>query len=577
MPSPSIPTRRASNSTSSPPVSFAQSSNPDYVSFGSVGRPGIILPTSQPRRSSLVGNMRPDVREELLAQEEELLEDNHITRKHSHIDSERTLLLSSAHTTYDNQLTQSDEDSIDETFRDSVAKGMITTSYKREIIVLMKTSIPVSISFVLQYSLVVASILCVGHLGKKELSAVSVASMIANIVGYGIFQGIATSLDTLASQAFGRKDLAMVGIHTQQCALITAVAAIPISLIWIFSKPILNVLIPEHDLVILAAQYLRILVVGIPGYVTFEIAKHYLQSQGIFHASTYILMICAPLNLLLNYVLVWNKSIGLGFIGAPIAVIITDNLMAILSILYICYIDGSQCWNGFSSKTFRNLRQTINLGCAGILSTLSEWLAFEILTFFVAHLGTTELASQSILGTVCGFVYQIPLSMGIVSSTRVGNLVGAKLGDAAALAGRTHLAASVCFGIFNCSMIIAVRNHLGSLFTSDKDVIVMVAQILPITALFQVNDCIAAVGGGILRGQGRQKISGYINLVMWYLLALPLGLHLAFVSGWGLQGIWSGVVVGLFFVSTSQIYFFMTTNWDKVVENAQGVDHEGSV
>ena len=60
-----------------------------------------------------------------------------------------------------------------------------------------------------------------------------------------------------------------------------------------------------------------------------------LQTQGIFHASTLVLIICAPLNAFLNYLLVWNKSIGLGFIGAPISVVITNWIMCFMLYGYI--------------------------------------------------------------------------------------------------------------------------------------------------------------------------------------------------------------------------------------------------
>lgn len=126
-------------------------------------------------------------------------------------------------------------------------------------------------------------------------------------------------------------------------------------------------LVDDESLAILASHYLKVLMLGMPGYIVFEVSKHYLQAQGIFHASTYVLIICAPFNLVLNYVLVWNKHIGLGFIGAPIAVITTDYLMATLSILYVKYIDGMECWHGFSKTPLKtgDIWHTLVFWCFG--------------------------------------------------------------------------------------------------------------------------------------------------------------------------------------------------------------------
>jgi MATE family multidrug resistance protein len=45
---------------------------------------------------------------------------------------------------------------------------------------------------------------------------------------------------------------------------------------------------------------------------------------------------------------------------------------------------------------------------------------------------------------------------------------------------------------------------------------------------FQIADGLANSCGGVLRGQGRQHLGAVFNLVAYYVLALPLGLALAF-------------------------------------------------
>ena len=56
-------------------------------------------------------------------------------------------------------------------------------------------------------------------------------------------------------------------------------------------------------------------------------------------ASTYILACVVPINLFLNYYLVWHPQTTLGFKGAPIAVSITYWIMLFLIILYIKFIE----------------------------------------------------------------------------------------------------------------------------------------------------------------------------------------------------------------------------------------------
>ena len=52
----------------------------------------------------------------------------------------------------------------------------------------------------------------------------------------------------------------------------------------------------------------------------------------------------------------------------------------------------------------------------------------------------------------------------------------------------------------------------------------------------------ASVEGGILRGQGRQHLGGIANVIVYWFIALPVGLALAFQAYWGLYGLWAGMV-----------------------------------
>lgn len=234
----------------------------------------------------------------------------------------------------------------------AVAAGKIKTTWQREAKTLFRYSSPLVVTFILQYSLTVASIFTVGHLGTIELGAVSLASMTANISGYAIYQGLATSLDTLCAQAYGSGRKHLVGLQLQRMVYFLWALTIPIGIFWLSAEKILEKIVPEKRSAELAGLYLRILLIGAPGYSCFEAGKRFVQSQGLFSATTYVLLIAAPLNAFMNWLFVWHFKWG--FIGAPIAVAVTDNLLPLLLLLYVRFIDGRQCWNGLTKKAFHN-------------------------------------------------------------------------------------------------------------------------------------------------------------------------------------------------------------------------------
>ncbi|TVY45064.1 putative transporter [Lachnellula cervina] len=449
----------------------------------------------------------------------------------------------------------------------AVAAGKIKTTWQREAKTLWRYSSPLVITFLLQYSLPVASIFTVGHLGTLELGAVSLASMTANITGYSIYQGLATSLDTLCAQAYGSGKKHLVGLQLQRMIYFLWALTIPIGVIWLCAEKILELVVPDKETAKLAGLYLRILLLGAPGYSCFEAGKRFVQSQGLFSATTYVLLIAAPLNAFMNWLFVWHFEWG--FVGAPIAVAITDTLLPILLLLYVRFIDGRQCWNGFTKKAFHNWGPMIKLALPGLLMVEAEFLAFEILTLASSYFSVTHLAAQSVLSTVAAITFQIPFGISIAASTRVANLIGATLSDAAKTSAKVAFVVATLVGLCNVLLLSSLRNSIPQLFTSDPEVIRLVSSVLPICAAFQLFDALAADCNGLLRGLGYQEIGGYINLVCYYVVAMPISFGTAFGLHWELQGLWTGVAIALGLVAVAEGWFLIKADWGKAVEDAK--------
>lgn len=425
----------------------------------------------------------------------------------------------------------------------AVSAGQIKTTWQREAKTIAVYSRSLIVTFLLQYSINVASIFAVGHIGKIELGAISLATMTANITCSAPFQGLATSLDTLCAQAYGSGHKHLVGLQIQRMICFLMLLFIPLIALWLNATEILALMMPEYRTAELAGTYLKIYLLGVPAFIVFEGGKRFVQAQGLFQATTYVLLIAAPINVFLNWLFVWH--LGWGFVGAPISVAITQNLLPTLLVAYVYFVDGRQCWGGFSRRALSNWGPMIRLSIPGMVMVEAEWFAFEILTLATGQFGSTYLATQSILITITSTTFQIPFPIAIASSTRVANLIGAGLVDAAKKCAEVAFWAAVCVGVLNVTILATLRYQLAYLFTDDPDVIDLVASVLPVCAVMQFVDCLAAISHGLLRGTGKQEFGGYANLVCYYVVGLPLAFGTAFGLGWKLYGLWFGVSIGL--------------------------------
>lgn len=300
--------------------------------------------------------------------------------------------------------------------------------------------------------------------------------------------------------------------------------------------------------------------------ILFECGKRFTQAQGLFNATTYVLLIAAPINIFVSWFLVWHLK--LGYIGAPMAVAFTECLLPILLFLYVFFVDGRECWGGFSKRAFSNWGIMIKLALPGMIMVEAEWLAFEIMTLLSSRFGSEYLAAQSVLTTLATITYNIPFPMSIASSTRVANLIGAGLVDAAKIAAKVTFALSIVVGLVNLTIFGSLRFHLPLLFTNDAEVIAIVAKTLPVVALTQVFDGLASGAHGLLRGIGRQAIGGPANLISYYVISLPVSLGLAFGLGWKLDGLWLGVCVGLICVTVFEYTYLAVTDWHQATAEA---------
>lgn len=472
-----------------------------------------------------------------------------------------------------------------DTWEEAIESGKnIVTTYRRETKVITMNALPLVFTFVLQNSLSLASIFSVSHLGTNELGAVTLGSMTANITGFAAIQGLCTCLDTLCSQAYGAHNHHLVGILFQRCVIISILLFLPILFVWWFwSEAILSIFITEKYLCVLAAKYLQVVSLGIPGFILFEAGKRFLQSQGIFHASTIVLLICAPLNAVMNYVLVWNKSIGIGYLGAPISVVINYWLMAFGLFSYTIFtkneIRPMKCWNGFIKRhqIFKNWNKMFSLALPGIIMVEAEFLGFELLTIFASYLGTNELAAQSIISTVASLAYQIPFSISISTSTRVANFIGASLFSSCIISCKVSIFLSFIVSTFNMVLIFKARLKIAMLFSTDSQIVELVSNALPILAFMQIFDAFNACTAGCLRGQGQQKIGGYINVFSFYCIGIPISYLLTFNYGWGLRGLWWGITSGLVVMSIFQSYAVFNCDWKAIIRAAKLRNSEGGL
>ena len=77
-----------------------------------------------------------------------------------------------------------------------------------------------------------------------------------------------------------------------------------------------------------------------------------------------------------------------------------------------------------------------------------------------------------------------------------------------------------------------------------------------------MGDAVNAANGGIFRGLGRQKLALWLNVLGFWVLAVPIGSILTFVVGIGVFGLWWGMVIGIYLSSVLGLWHLRRVDWD---------------
>jgi MATE family multidrug resistance protein len=192
----------------------------------------------------------------------------------------------------------------------------------------------------------------------------------------------------------------------------------------------------------------------------------------------------------------------------------------------------------------------VRLGLPAAGQILLEVGVFAAASALAARIAPAAAAAHQIVLNIAGFIFMIPYGIGSAAAVRVGQAIGRVDAAGARRAGWVALGLATAIMTGSALMFATVPRALVSIFTVDPDVLQVGAAVLLIAAVFQLFDGVQTVATGALRGLGETRIPMLSNLAGHWLIGLPLGYTLCFHRGWGVEGLWVGLALGLTLIGT---------------------------
>jgi MATE family multidrug resistance protein len=172
-----------------------------------------------------------------------------------------------------------------------------------------------------------------------------------------------SAVETLCGQAYGAKNYDMLGIYLQRSTILLMAAAIPLTLIYVFSKPLLLLLRESEKIASAAAIFVYGLIPQIYAYAANFPIQKFLQAQSIVMPSALISFCTIFVHLLLSWLAVYK--LGWGIFGAAFVLSLSWWIVVIAQFVYI--LKTPKCkltWTGFSLQAFSGLPSFLKLSIA---------------------------------------------------------------------------------------------------------------------------------------------------------------------------------------------------------------------
>ncbi|KAG8451760.1 hypothetical protein GDO86_003815 [Hymenochirus boettgeri] len=422
---------------------------------------------------------------------------------------------------------------------------------------------PLILSQLLWFLINIVSTIFCGHLGKMELDAVTLASAVIAVTGLSVGMGLCSACDTLISQIFGGRNLKLIGIILQRGILILLLACFPCWALFINTENIILLFKQDPNVARLAGDYVLIFIPGLPAAFLYQLQIRYLQNQGIVYVQIIVSIFANIINAIVNYIFLF--VLRLGVMGSALANTIAQFTQCVLLFLYIrvkrIHVNT---WGGWSMDCLQDWSSFLSLAIPGMLMVCVEWWTYEIGNFLAGLISVVELGAQSVIYQVVTIAYMIPFGIGMATSVRVGNALGAGNEEQAKGSVTVAFFVTAIFILVDILLLGSLRNQFPYIFTNDRDISGLVSQVIPIYILFHIFESIACVSCGVLRGTGRQKIGAIINIISYYLIGLPVAAALMFAANVGIKGLWSAMVLVGFFLATFFIVYLLRLNWKDV-------------
>ncbi|MBR0271003.1 MAG: MATE family efflux transporter [Methanobrevibacter sp.] len=427
---------------------------------------------------------------------------------------------------------------------------MITGDPKKAII---KLSIPMMISMLLIMLYNIADSIWVAGLGADALAAIGfITPLFMVLVGLG--NGIGAGANSLIARYIGAKNHEQAnnaGLHAiLLCIVISVIFTI---LMMVFMRQLLE-LMGAGDTISFALDYGYIVFGALIIFVYSGVASAIFRSEGDMRRATIAIAVTAVMNIILDPLFIYILDMGIA--GAAWATVFSATLSCLVMSYWIW--GKKDLFLDLSPKNFNYESQMIVDELQVAIPSTLENIIFSLLAVMINGMlvivaGTTAVAVYTASMRIVQLAMIPLIGIGTAVLTVAGVAYGARnyenLKTAHSYSIKLGFALSITLG----AIMFIFSAQIATMFSytaASADLAPQIATALSVLSLFVLAIPHGMMSSMVFQGVGRGVNSLIITLLRSLILETVCAYIFCFVFGWGLVGIYSGVIIGCFIGGT---------------------------
>ncbi len=393
-------------------------------------------------------------------------------------------------------------------------------------------------------------ILLAGHLGARVLGIVAMGTNSWGVVMMAIV-GVMMALPPGVAQLDGAgRRSEVVGLFRQAVWLAVGLGVVMQQVAWWAAPLVIGLIGVAPDLLSETVAFIRVLSFSAPALALFcacrGLTDGLLRPRASLGFGLLGLAVLAPLG--------WAMMYGrLGFPPMAAMGCAYANLVAmwVAAVAYFAFVRWSPAtrvlgWErGSMAPQPAAILALLRVGVPMSVSVVLEAAVFATAALVVASFGEVAVGSHQIALNVAALSFMVPLGLSMAVTVRVGNAVGR--GDRVGMrrAGLVGIATALVTQSVPAALMLLVPGAIAGLYTSDPALSAGAAALLTLAALFQLSDGAQVAAMGALRGMKDTRVPMFIAAFSYWGVGMPSGWAFAFHGGFGVAGMWIGLIVGL--------------------------------